>query len=106
QDRGGFKWGGEEGAGGMRFVMLGEDELLAIVPAKVFSHLARQVELAAEPNGHRLGERNEARGSIRQVGFQQPLELEQRLVVETDVVDVGGSQAGFLQAELHGPARK
>jgi hypothetical protein len=46
--------------------------------------------------------RNEVkpRGREGEVGLEQPLELEERLVVEGDVVDVGQLDAGLVEAVL------
>src|SRR5436305_3743686 len=52
--------------------------------------VAQQVllkQLLADPDRHRLSERSETLRREGEVGFQQPLEFEERLVIESDVVD-------------------
>ena len=80
----------------MRFVVIGEDVATCVSAAQPSTHLARQMQLLLQPQRHRLPERAIAGRRERQVGFQQSLELRQRLVVEADVVQVSGREPAFL----------
>jgi hypothetical protein len=55
-------------------------------------------ELVLHPHRQRGAERAEAARREGEVGLEQPLELEERLVVEGDVVDLGELRAGRFQA--------
>ena len=52
--------------------------------------------------------RNELQAARREseIGFEQPLEFEERLVVEDDVIDSAKADLGFVQTILDGVARK
>ena len=89
----------EERARGMRLVMLGKHEAPAVSPAERLTHVAREVQLPFHPQRQRLAERLEPTRRVRQVGFEQALELEQRLVVERDVVEAVGAKTAALEAE-------
>ncbi len=86
----------------MGLVVLGEDEPLLVGSAEGLRHRPRQEQLLADPERQGLAERAEARRGVGEVGFQEPLELEQGLVVEADPVEVGGGQAGLGQAVVDG----
>ena len=81
--------------------MLGEDVALAIAPLKSAIHFPRQVELLLEPLRHGLDEGFETDRRVAQIGLEQPIELEQGLVVETDIVQIFRRQSGLLQAVLN-----
>ena len=88
------KWRGEERACGVAEMMLGEQQL--VLPVEVrreFLQLAPQQillkQLLANPDRDRRRERAEAARREGDVGFEQPLELQERLFVEDDIVDVG-----------------
>jgi hypothetical protein len=55
-------------------------------------------QLFAEPERHGFDERCKPARRESKVGFQQPLELEERLVVKHDVVDIAQPGAGRFQA--------
>ena len=59
---------------------------------------ARQVQLGFQPEWHRLHEGGQARWRIAEVCLEQPVELEERLVVEDDVVEAVRRQARLPQA--------
>ena len=66
-----------------------------------FEFLAQQVlleQLLPQPERDRHLEGAEAARRQRDIGFQQPLEFQERLVVEDDVIDVGKAGAGGFQA--------
>lgn len=55
-------------------------------------------ELVLDPQRHGHAERGEALRRGREVGFEQALELQKRLVVEDDFVDTAEIAAGRVQA--------
>ena len=84
--------------------MLGEQQALLPVevrlPASV-NLVAQQrllEQLFLQPQRHRHAERAEAARRKGEIGLEQPLELQERLVVEGDVVDVGQRDAGLVEA--------
>jgi hypothetical protein len=95
-----------EGAGGVRLVMLGEHQLLGDVDA---GHVPRQVvaqhlaleQLLARPHGKCRRKRAKPARRQRKVGLEQALELQERLVVEDDVVDVLKRHPAGLEAVFH-----
>ena len=78
----------EERAGGVGFVMLREDDRLAVAPAQPTRDLARQAELLARPGGSEPDELPEPARRVGEVGFQQAVELQERLLVEADGIEV------------------
>jgi hypothetical protein len=102
QHRGFLEGRGEEGAGGVALVVLGEQEAVLPVVArgvdlKLLLQQSLLEQLLLEPHRHGHGERPEAAGGEGHVGLQQTLELEERLVVESHVVDVAQAHAGCLR---------
>src|SRR5215510_7227706 len=59
-------------------------------------------QLVAEPGDHRLAEDLVRPREGGQAGDEEPLELDERLFEEDDVVDVAGGEAGLTQAEVDG----
>src|SRR5204862_6495357 len=55
-------------------------------------------QLILHPDGQRGAERLEAARRKGEVSLEQPLELEERLVVEGDEVDLGGARAARFEA--------
>lgn len=101
----------KERAGGVRQVMLGEQHRTRPdLRSRQFTEMPAQAallkKLVLTPDGHRHPERAKAARHGRQVRFDQPLELQQRLVVEHDVIDVPHSATGFAQAIGDGVCRK
>ena len=89
----------EERAGRMRLVVLGKDEAPLIAAAERLAHLPREMQLPLDPQRQRLPERSEPAGRVGEIGLEQPLELEQRLVVEGDVIELVGADSAALEAE-------
>src|SRR5689334_363771 len=58
-------------------------------------------ELFADPQRHSHLERTEAARRKRQVRFEQSLELQKRLVIEDDVIDILQRHPAFREAILH-----
>lgn len=63
-------------------------------------------QLLAQPQRHRHAKRFEAARRECQVGLEQALELQERLVVEGDVIDLGQADAGLVQAITQGVQRE
>jgi hypothetical protein len=63
-------------------------------------------QLFAEPERHGFHERRKSARRESKIGFQQPLELEEWLVVKHHVVDVAQSGAGRFQAIANRLMRK
>jgi hypothetical protein len=97
-DRGLLERRHQEGAGRVGEVVL-DHEHLALVAQLLLDGL-RDPHLLAQPQGNRLQERRQRAGERRQVGEQNALELEQRLVVEADVVHLVDGDAGVLETVL------
>ena len=59
-------------------------------------------QLLAHPqrDGHLKGA--QPRGSEGDVSFEQPLEFQERFVVENNVVEIGQARAGLGEAKFHG----
>ena len=58
-------------------------------------------QLLLQPQRHGHAERVEAPRREGEIGLEQPLELQERLVVEGDVVDVAELHADMVEAVLH-----
>ncbi len=92
---------GEEGAGRVGLVVLGEDVAALVVAAEAAVELARRVELLLQPERQPHQEQLEAARRVGEVGLEQAVELQERLVVEGDVVEVTRRDAGFVEAVAH-----
>ena len=107
---------GIKSAGGVRDVVLGEQQPL--VPVEIFlAEIAQQrpeivlqqvllEQLLAQPHRHGLGEGREAFRRESEIGFKQPFELQERLVVEHHIIDVLKAGAALPQDEIDGVAGK
>ena len=101
--RGFLERGGKEGGGRVALVMVGKEQ--AGIPVDVGVELGQVLpqqpfleQLLLEPERNRHAERAKAARRERKVGLEQPLELDERLLVEHDVVEVAGAQARFREA--------
>ena len=110
QDQGVLERRGEEGRGGMAQMVLGEEELA--LPVEILLDLLQMIlqqrfleQLLPQPERNRHAEAVEAPRRERQIGFQQALELQERLVIEGHVVDIAERDARLLQAERDGILR-
>src|SRR6267142_2968034 len=84
----------------MRKVVLGEQDLpfvLELLPDQL-----RDPELLPQPHRHRLGEGTEPSWKCRQIGREEPLELQERLVVEPHVVQILRFDLPRLETVLDG----
>jgi hypothetical protein len=64
------------------------------------------MELVREPERYRASDTVEAARREGEVGFEQALELQQRLFIKSDVRQLFAADSGFLQAVLDGASRK
>ena len=74
----------------MRFVMVGEHEPAAILVSQSLPQLTRQVQFLFQPERQRLAKRAVAARRECEVRLEQALEFRDRLIVEANVVEVGG----------------
>ena len=102
QDSRVFKWTREERACGVALVVLGEDDWRLARLAEGTLDDAPLSHLLFQPHRYRGAEAAEAFGRVRQVGFEESLELSERLLVEGDVIQVARLQAGLAEAVPHG----
>ena len=70
--------------------MLCEDDRLAVAPTQSARDLARQAKLLARPGGSEPDELPETARCVGEVGLQQAIELQERLLVEADGIKVSG----------------
>ena len=101
QDRGFFEGRGEEGAGRMGFVVLGIDNAPGIAIVEVAANQPGEMKLLPEPERHRHIERSETGGCEGEIGLQEPLELEQRFIIESHIVKICGRNSALLQAVIN-----
>ena len=102
QDRGLLERRRKERARRVRLVMLAVENASLVLAGQLTPQLAIEEQLLLDPHRHRLAERRKAARRERQVGLDQPIELEERLVVEGDVVDRIERQPGLCQAIVDG----
>jgi hypothetical protein len=70
------------------------------------AQLPAHEQLVFQPDGHRRAEAAESGRRIRQIRLEQPIELDQRLLVEGDVVEVRELDACLAQAIFDRVLRK
>lgn len=70
----------------MGFMVLREENGPAIV--QLFPDKIRKPQLLLKPEGHGFKERPNSNGGVGEIGFQNPLKLDKRLVIEDDIVEV------------------
>ena len=63
-------------------------------------------QLLLEPERHRHPERAEAARREGQIGFEQALEFQERLVVERNLIDLVETDAGLFEAVVNGAMRE
>ncbi len=94
----------EETARGVRLVVLDEEDLP--LEREVPLDVVTGPEFLGQPDRDRLAEGGERPGKGREIGHQDPLELHERLVVETHVVEVLDADAAGPQAVVHRMVRE
>src|SRR6267378_4559991 len=97
----------------MAFVMITKEQLpfklfseflrrpLVLFAARLCQLRANQVrhpKLLFHPERQGFEKGTEAGGSVIEIGFQQTIEFQQRLVVEAHVIKIVGSEVSFTQA--------
>ena len=97
---------GIEGAGRVAVVMPGEQQPVRRVEGRIDAlelpgHQVLLEQLLADPDRHRHAEGPEAARRVGHVGLQQPLELQERLVVEGDMVHLVQPDAGLVEHAAH-----
>ena len=105
QDRRFVEWRGEERAGGVRLVVLAVQEI-ALVPTEGAPDVPIRKELFLDPQRPRHAERGETARRDAQVGLKDPLELEERLVIEPHALQIRGLNAGGAETVGHGLRRE
>ncbi len=83
----------------MRFVMLAEQDLSAI-SVEARTDVVMYEELVAQPEWHCPDVRLKAPRRARDVGFQEPRELDERFLVKTDEIELARRNAGGTEAVL------
>ena len=101
----------EESGRGVTLVVLREQELalpieVGIEGAQLVAQELLLEQLLLQPERDRHAKGTEAPGGECKIGFEQPFELEERLVVERDMIDVGEADAGLGQAIGDGVMRE
>ena len=91
----------------MRLVVIGEDVTAPVACRRSAVRIGGGTcSFSFSHNGHGLAEGAIAGGRHGQIGFQQPLELRDRLVVEADVVEFAGVDARLGEAVFDGLLRE
>jgi len=109
QDGGAFVGGGIEGAAGVRFVVLGEEDFRRHGDAGLLEggfDLGGNPQLLLHPDRQGHHEGLEALGGDPDVGFEDAGELVDRLVVEGHGVELAGSDAALGEAVADGVGRE
>ena len=99
EDRRLLEGGGQEARGGVAHVVLGEEDR-PLVGLQLLADDRGHPQLLVEPDRHRLPEGVEGPREGGHVGREHPLELEQRLVVEADRVELLGLDARLVEHVL------
>ena len=82
--------------------MLCEDHRLAVAAAEPPRDLARQAKLLARPGGSEPDELPEPARREGEVGFQQAVELQERLLVEPNGIEVFRCEPRLVEAIANG----
>src|SRR5437870_12270531 len=88
----------------MRFVMLSEKHLAFV--AALFRDLLPDPKLLAQPQGHRHDERSQTARRIVEIGLQQALKFQKRLVIESNQINFIAFDPGVVETELYGVCGK
>ncbi len=104
EERGSFERRRKERARCMSFVMFRKIDFPFI--SQALADQIRNVQLLLQPEWHGHEERCPTPRSKGQIRFQESLKLEDGLVVEYDIVQIGRCDTGLRQAPRHGFVRK
>ena len=88
QDRRAIEWTGEERACGVRLMVRREGDRSVVAAAEPTVDLARDVELALQPSRHGARKLGEAEGRGGQRALEDPTELDERLLIEHDGIEL------------------
>src|SRR5262249_44769420 len=96
----------EKGRGGMALMVLGKQQPFQIdARPELLEFVAQQdflEQFFLEPQRHRHAERTEAARRKGEIGLEQPIEFQERFVVEGDVIDLGDADAAGVKAIARG----
>ena len=96
----------EERRGRVALVVFREDVRAFRLAAERLRQSAWSVQLLTEPHRQELGERLDALRRVRQVRLHEPIELQDRFVIERDVVELVGRDPRALEAVLRRVVRE
>src|SRR4051812_1480484 len=100
QNPGFGEWRWKESTGGVRLMMLCEQDLaLFAQPRDFLAHRFSEIEFFAEPTRQDMRKGAQASGRNSQVSFENTRKLCNGLVVKSYGIQVFGAQAGIAQAE-------
>jgi hypothetical protein len=85
-------------------VVFREDDWSIVI--EPFSNQVRYPKLLFDPQGHRCEKRSDPGGGIGKISLKKALKLDERLVVEGNVVEFVGRNPALLQTGLDGKLRK
>jgi hypothetical protein len=103
--RSSFKRGTEERAGGVRHVMLDEKYLLP-ADVQLFGNLGANPKLLFHPTDRTVLKETTGHRPITKGGGEKPFQLQQRLFMQHNIVEVARSQTSLGKAELYRSAGK
>src|ERR1700681_723374 len=66
----------------------------------------RHPQLFFQPDRHRFRERRKPRRCVIEVGFEQAIELENRFIVEADLIELLDGESSLFETELDGARRE
>src|SRR5262245_34006473 len=67
-------------------------------PAQTVANLTTEVQLVFEPQRHRQAEAAQPSRGVGQVRLEQTLEFRERLIIESDVIELARLKAAFMKA--------
>src|SRR5205823_7341270 len=86
----------EEGARRVRFVVLGVEDVAVV--AKALPQLPIDEQLFFDPEWAGLEERGEPSGRDSEIGLQDPLEIEQRLIIVRKEIELASPESAGGEA--------
>ncbi len=91
QNGGLIKRAGEKGACGVGFVVFRENIAALVLVVQSPVYFPGQMQLQPQPQWHIHKELLKTSGGITDIGFEQPFEFPERLLIENHVIEVFGS---------------
>ncbi len=83
----------------MAFVMFGKKDFS--FPVQFFLDQIGNPEFLFQPDGHGFQKRRPTKGCIGHIGFQQALELQERLLIKNHMIHITHSNTGLFKAKRH-----